>query len=257
VEENEDDDRPGKKRRREGDDDDEDRPRRKKKKKKKKRSSFGLLSNLAMLGPSAFVGLGRTNLIRFGLGGLVLASVLGFFTVRESSFALNASAQPEEIALKALIARGRTGNSYLAVTQFELCHNFVFEKTRKGSWIGVWIPIVPAEDAKFDNQGKLMPQIVEAMFYSTNMGDEQELEDRLRRPKVQVYVNKFASLSWDARRLLQQSYPGTDLNRCLILQEGRSPIGWWVIFLLWAGSAVAVLATIVLFMAKVMAGRDD
>jgi hypothetical protein len=54
-------------------------------------------------------------------------------------------------------------------------------------------------------------------------------------------TNKIVSLGGQERTLLEQSYPGTDFSRCLIIQEGREPAGWTKLIIMVGGGSLATL----------------
>jgi hypothetical protein len=190
---------------------------------------------------------------RFGIFLVVVAGFLGYLTYTEGSLAFQSSAQPEEISLKSLLARGAAGNAYIIVTDFELCDNLVhqFNERSKENWTHIWIPIVPADEVNRNDKAPLIPKNVKALFFSTKIRNEAELEAKLNQPKVQGMVtNRITSLETKIRNLLQQSYPETNFDTCLIIQEGRTPFSRGIVYLFGAGAAVVLIAGLaVLFIA--------
>lgn len=189
---------------------------------------------------------------------LVVAGALGFMTYTEGTLAFQSSAQPEEIALKDLIARGPGGNAHILLTQFALCDNLVhqFKENNKSVWTHVWIPVVPVEEAIAVGKGPLMPNNVKALFFSINIKNTSELEARLSKPKVQALVtNRIASLESKIRTLLQQSYPSTDFDKCLIIQEGRTPFSRETVYLFGAGAVASLLVAVGLLVVGWRANR--
>ena len=182
---------------------------------------------------------------KLGIVALVGAAALGFLTYTEGTLAFHSSAEPEEITLQKLIERGPDGNPYVHVGNFLLCDNMVFQhnKNNKDSWTHVWVPAVPMEEVDLTVPGPLRPNNVKALFFSTKIRNEGELKARLVQPKVQALVtNKITSLDSKIRDMLQQSYGGTDFNKCLIIQEGRSPFSRGAVFALAGGAVVALAA---------------
>jgi hypothetical protein len=185
----------------------------------------------------------------------VIALALGIFTWLEGSIAFQSSAQPEEITLQNLIARGSEGNPNIRVTQFVLCQNFVKQENSKnpGSWTHVWIPAVPPGEVRPGPQGQpTTPTNVKMLFFSTSIRNEPELEARLNRPTVEGIVNTRTSLSGEIRALLQRQYPGTDLDKCIIVQEGRKPFDRTVIYAMAAGSGVFLLVSLILLLVALL-----
>jgi hypothetical protein len=180
---------------------------------------------------------------KFGIGALVVAAALGVMTYTEGTLAFKSSAEPEEISLKKLIDRGPDGNAYIILTDFVLCDNLVneFNQSNKDRWTKVWIPVVTADEAALVPKGPLNPSKVKALFFSTKITNHQEIEARLHQPKVQAMVtNRIVSLDAKVRNLLQQSYPGTNFDECLIIQEGRTPFSRGVVYLFGVGAVVAL-----------------
>ncbi|MBI3410383.1 MAG: hypothetical protein HY040_18755 [Planctomycetes bacterium] len=187
---------------------------------------------------------------RVGIGLLVVAAILGFITYTEGTLAFQSSAQPEEISLRKLIERGPSGNAHILLTDFVLCDNLVhqYKGTNKDSWTHLWIPVVPIDEVNLAAKAPLNPNNVKALFFSINIRNNVELESRLNKPKVQALVtNQITSLESKIRNLLQQSYPGTDFDKCLIIQEGRTPFSRGIVYLFGGGAALSLLTGIGLF----------
>jgi hypothetical protein len=73
-----------------------------------------------------------------------------------------------------------------------------------------------------------------------------ELENRLNKPKVQGMVtNRITSLDSKIRTLLQQSYPKTDFDKCLIIQEDRTPFNRSLVFAMGGGAILSLLLALV------------
>ncbi len=194
---------------------------------------------------------------RIGFIALLVALGLGFLTYTEGSLAFQSSAQPEEISLKELISRGPGGNGHIVLTRFALCGNLVHQTDNKHTgWTNVWIPIIPIEEAPKGADEAPTPKNVKALFFSINIHNELELESRLNKPKVQALVtNRISSLSGDVRKLLQQSYPDTDFDTCLIVQEGRTPFSRQTVYLIGGGAFAALCLGIGLIVAARRANR--
>jgi hypothetical protein len=80
---------------------------------------------------------------------------------------------------------------------------------------------------------------VEALIFSTNARNEDELAERCDRPQLRALVtNRIASLSSEEKNLLTPHYPGTDFDTCLIIQEGREPAGAGKLWLLLGGGGL-------------------
>ena len=181
------------------------------------------------------------NYLTFGLGAMFIGGMLGFFGMREKWVADTASATPEEITLRALIARGSEGNPNIILTDFALGQNYVY-KHKNNIWESGWVPAVPVEDVP---QGKMDPgkiQAVKAVIFSINARSEADLYNRCGQPKLKaLVVNNLTSLGTAEKNLLRQSYPHSDIDNCLIIQEGRNPAG--TLFLVcFLGGGAALMA---------------
>jgi hypothetical protein len=160
----------------------------------------------------------------FWIGGflLVLGVILVVIGFKEKGLAAAASATPEEISLQALIARGPDSNPNIILKDFVLCENYVF-RTRNGIWESAWVPAVPQQGA---NPLGGRPPVVQALIFTINARSQADLYQRCGQQRLRALVtNRIVSLGGKERDLLAQSYPGTDLSRCLIIQEGREPAG--------------------------------
>jgi hypothetical protein len=189
--------------------------------------------------------------VRFGIFALAAAGGLGYLTYIEGTMALQSSAKPETISLKNLIARGPDGNAHIILTDFALCDNMVHQTNdnNQNVWTHVWIPVVPIDEFHPDVKVPVTPRSVKALIFSTNIRNAVEVETRLNKPSIQGMVtNRISSLESKIRALLQQSYPDTDFDKCLIIQEGRTPSSAGLVFLTGAGALLALLVALALFL---------
>ncbi len=194
--------------------------------------------------PSAGRRLRSGCLGQIGFLALIATIGLGYLAYDEAKLAPWSSPIPQEIKLKELIARGPTGNSHVIVTDFVLCENLVYTYLEKGSgdWNGVWIPIVPTEEADPVQPAKTHPKKVSCLFYSTKIRNLREVETQLNKPKVKGVVTNVIMAVPDGktRDLLRESYPDTDFDKCLIIHQDRAP-ATIVNALLYGGGAVVAL----------------
>jgi hypothetical protein len=181
-------------------------------------------------------------MVRYGIFALIGAAVLGYMTYTEGSLAFNSSPEPEPITLKNLLARGAEGNAYILLTDFVLCSNLVYKSKNNKDWTNVWIPIVTREEVDPRQKEPPQPKEVKALFFSNRIDGQAALETRLNQPKVQAMItNRISSLENDVRKLLQEAYPGTDFNTCLIIQEGRTPHSRGAVYAMGGGAGLALL----------------
>jgi hypothetical protein len=179
--------------------------------------------------------------LRVGFFFAALGVVLIGIGVMEMVRNRGASATPEEITLKQLIARGTEGNPNVAIRDFRLGDNFVYEtKGTSTRWNKVCIPIVPADEAP-RGPGPFRPTNVRAILMSFNAHNEGEVAALRGRTRLEALVNRIGSLDKEEKKLLEQSYPGTDFSQCIILLEGRKPFSGVVIGGMLGGGALMLL----------------
>jgi hypothetical protein len=208
----------------------------------------------AAKGPEPTFGerVGRAIRTQIGVVALLAAIGLGVLTYFEAALAMQSTRAPDEMKLKDLIARGPQGNAHVIVTDFVLCDNGVSQHLEKssGSWVGVWIPLVPSDEVVRDKNGLVNATNVKVLFYRTSIHNKVELEDRRKKLfRLQGMVtNSIMSVpEGDARHLLLSSFPGTDFDKCLIIHEGRRPFDFFQVFLLGAGTLVALVVAVACF----------
>jgi hypothetical protein len=187
----------------------------------------------------------RIAIVLFVFG--VIAIVYGVYEWRLAS---GASARPEEISLRDLVARGPDSNPNIILKDFALSDDFVHEYDEKlgpnSSWTKVWIPAYvpgaapPAQRPggfPFNPQPQQQPAgPIQAIILSTHVHNEADIQTRCAVPKLRAMVtNRIQSLGSEEKRLLQQSYPGTNFDKCLIIEEGREPASVGFLFLLFGG----------------------
>jgi hypothetical protein len=164
-----------------------------------------------------------------------------------------ASATPERISLKQLLARGPEGNPNIILTDFELGDNFVYE-TKNNRWTGVYVPAVPTGDPNAGagpgrqgepnaGAGPGRPTRINAVIFSLNVHNEAEIKTILGRRELPALVtNRIRSLGSEEKRLLENSYgAGIDVNKCLIIQEGRTPMSGAILALMFGSGALLLL----------------
>jgi hypothetical protein len=164
--------------------------------------------------------------------------------------AAQASAAPQEIALRDLIARGREGNPHVAVKDFQFGNNpvaFYRNRSNKDHWSDVWIPVMPSATPENARQPAAP---VQAIVMSKRVKTEAELDRLSAQTTVQGMVTDVW-LDGDRQNKLRQSYPGTDFSRCLIIEEGREPAGPVRVAAFLAGGA----ALLALGLVRLISGR--
>ena len=189
-------------------------------------------------------------MVRIGIILLVVSCILGFTTYKEWRLVRASSGDPEEITLKALIVRGPKGNPNIILTEFYACDNIVYEEARHSkNWAKVWVPIIPPDEAALAEKRGVPSQNIQAIILSTHAKDGQQLEVVLGKPKIRAMVtNEIQSLGSKEKSLLRQTYGGTDMDKWIIIEEGREPAGSNKLFLMGGGSGVLGVAGAVLLL---------
>jgi hypothetical protein len=180
---------------------------------------------------------------RLGIALIIFGCILGYFTFREGQLASTASAKPEEISLKELIARGPQGNAHIILKDFVGFPEESVMETQNNNdnyFTKVWIPVVPREAA--EAPGHAPRGGVKAIIKSNKVHSETEVVSLSHQPTVQgMVVNRIESLGSDERKELEKSPLGIDTARCLIIEHGRAPSGSSVLLLM-GGGTIALLA---------------
>lgn len=180
--------------------------------------------------------------VRFGLILLVLGVMFVYLGLKERSVSAQASHAPEKISLARLLARETDGNPNVILTNFVPCDDYVYEQDNT-RWTGAWVPVIPDEGVEPGRGHAEAPKQVQALIFSINAHNEMELYNRCTRPELPaLVVNKIVSLKSDQKKLLQEKYPGTDFEKCLIIQEGREPAGDTKLLVMIGGGGLAALA---------------
>jgi hypothetical protein len=174
----------------------------------------------------------------------------------EWSLGRGASSKPERITLNQLIARGPEGNPNIILTDFELGDNFVYE-TKNGAWSGVYVPAFPAGEVKPGAGPGQPPAAVKAVIFSLNVHSEGEIGPVLGKRELPALVtNRIRSLGSEEKNLLQQHYgAGIDVNKCLLIQEGRTPMSGAVLVLIFGGGLLALAGAVAVVVTGFMVGR--
>jgi hypothetical protein len=151
------------------------------------------------------------------------------------------------ISLKQLIARGPEGNPNIILTDYVIDKKagVVESKERSKTWTKVWVPAAPKDEVTVFPDGRADFPNVRAILMSTHVSNETELATRLQKDRLPGMVtNRVTKLGPTEKRLLRESYPNTDLDRCLIIEEGREPSGVGKVMALGAAGVILVLAGI-------------
>ena len=104
--------------------------------------------------------------------------------------------------------------------------NFVYKPAKSGNaWDTVWVPAAPRTTGAGPDESEDIkkPQVI---IKSSHVHSESELEALGQKPAIEGMVtNRIESLGVEERQHLHNEYPGADLGKCLLLEEGRQPSG--------------------------------
>ena len=199
-------------------------------------------------------------MIRFGIALLVAGGIMTFFGVREWRMKSASSDQPEEVALRDLVARSGAGNPNIVLKDFVFCDNFVYSyEGSKDRWQKVYIPVVDA-NVVAQAPGPLAhfgaihvdpgaQQKIAAIVMSNKIHGQTELERFCNQTKVQgLVVNSMMSLEGQEQKLLREKYPTTDFSKCIIIQAGREPASPVLLAVLLGGGIIALVGGVLLML---------
>ena len=189
--------------------------------------------------------------LRLAIGLAVVGVIVLSLGIKEKSLSDASSAEPEQISLAKLIERGPEGNANIILTDYKLSSKFIGQKKTiggqpVGDWTKVWVPIVrPSLLGLGAAAQEATGNEIHAIIYSTHVSNEGELIAKLGRPPLHGMVtNRIKSLSSKEKDLLRERYPGIDCDRCLIIDEGRTPTSSELITLYLGGGGLLLLAGI-------------
>jgi DNA-directed RNA polymerase subunit RPC12/RpoP len=171
---------------------------------------------------------------------LIGGVVLFVYGAREWQLSSSASSTPQDITCVQLEKNGPGNNAYVHLTGFIPLKNFVFQKRSRSDaeFSMVFIPVA-AENGAYVTGIKVKalfgqiksdddvapPSDIKVIVKSNQVKNLQDEASFAHRRDVRgMVINKIASLSQKERDLLQSAYPGTDFNKCWIVEEGREPM---------------------------------
>jgi hypothetical protein len=210
---------------------------------RKRSSPFGWLSRPRQ---DRRIGSLRLPIVLAVIGGMVF-----FLGISEKKLADASSQQPEQISLSKLVERGPEGNANIILTDYKICPDYICERKTMGGqpvgdWTKVWVPIVRPNLLGLGAAAQVAAgNEIHAIIFSTHVSNEGELIAKLGRPPLHGLVtNRIKSLSTKEKDLLKQHYFGIDCDRCLIIDEGRTPTSSELITLYLGSGGLLLLAGI-------------
>ncbi|HEY2882904.1 MAG TPA: hypothetical protein VGJ15_10730 [Pirellulales bacterium] len=168
----------------------------------------------------------KAQLLRFGIGGVVVGVGLLVAGIREYRLNSAASASPESITLAELIRRGPDGNPNIVLTDFQLCNNFVYEHQHGfDAWTAVWAPVVVRKPGTSPQTvANAIGTNLQAIIYAKRIYSKEQFVRTLGVEQLRgMVINRIQSLPEKDKVLLEDSYPNIDVDKCIIFEEGRVP----------------------------------
>ncbi|MCG3138202.1 MAG: hypothetical protein HJJLKODD_02063 [Phycisphaerae bacterium] len=178
---------------------------------------------------------------RFTLAMIIGGGALIYFGIQESRLSSAAGKTPQTMTCQELSDKGPGENAHVIMTDFLLWdEQFVYESkssSSSSSWTNVWVPAIPlngdfhkkllsmiGEDGELT--GSLPEPPIQVIVKSGKISNDAGLMLLGEQPTIQgMVVNEIESLDSKERRLLEESYPHVNFDRCWILHHGRQPSG--------------------------------
>ena len=155
--------------------------------------------------------------MRFLFAIVILSGTFAFLGGRDLWLASKASIEPDKLTAAQLIARGADGNPHVEISEFFIGDNFVYQE-EAGRWKTVWLPVGPVEDVD-------QPMTtVKAVIKSYKAKSDADIMSLAATPALRgMVMNHIQSLGGDEKRILTESYPGTNAKDVLIFEVGKDP----------------------------------
>ena len=214
---------------------------------------------------------------RFKLVGVILGGILAFWGFNENKLNQNMTSEPEEVTMATLEKGDYEGSNHVKITNFAYLYYQLIYEAKVGKYDNdvkedskvnfAYVPIV-------SNEHKFMGDLTE-FIKQLEQGDESAAEPVLsdytvliktkkytavnqlptdfeiaKEPVQGIFINKISSLGQKEKDLLLQGCPGIDLDKVLILEEGRTPSSAAAAYGAMIGGALISLLSILWFFKK-------
>lgn len=181
---------------------------------------------------------------------IVIGGMIFIYGCREWQLKTVAKEMPRTISAAELADRGPGNNAHIILTGFSLCDDFVYEteNSKSGPWKKVWVPAVPAGQPF--NSGNVRIIITDSTC--RNQADVASMSFGTLQGLV---INKVSSLGSKERKLLEESYPGSNFSTCWIVERGRKPMAAGLVVSLMGGGGFVALFGVALIVHAKRQGR--
>lgn len=214
---------------------------------------------------------------RLKLGGIVLGAFLAFWGFNEKKLNENITKDPQSVTMAELEKGDYSGSNHVKITDFAYLHyQLVYQaKVDKGDQevkgsskvTYAYIPIVSKEHKFMGELNEFISQIqegnedvtepkltgysvlVKTKKYQTYADLPSDFEVS-KDPAQGIFINKVTNLDKEEKDLLLEGCPGIDLDKVLILEEGRTPTSATNAYAALIGGVLISLLSILWFFKK-------
>lgn len=168
---------------------------------------------------------------RFRYWLLIVGLAGAYYGFQEWRLARFTSPTMQTITCEALARDGYGDNAHVRLSEYLLSPaTFVYTEGRGGKRKTVWIPVLPLHGsygemvAALPEDAVVPPPKEFGVILQTDHAPDDEALGRLHDAEylVGVVINEIDSLDRKTRNLLQEGYPGIDLEKCWILEHRRT-----------------------------------
>ncbi len=186
--------------------------------------------------------------LRIAIGLMIAGFVVGVWQGKEIVLASQSSKEPALVTCKQLTDDGPPKNRHIVLTDFCSGEYIVYTTARPvtsqnytGPYKYLYIAAMPRTEG--EGQQEIEAKDIRLLLKFNNVRSDDHLTQLLDRTTLQgLLVTGVESMDWEDKKLLRDSYVGTDLERCYILEVGRKPASLLAAVGGTAGGAVMALA---------------
>lgn len=180
---------------------------------------------------------------RFQITILIVGGAIFSYGVVEWQLKTIAKEQPRTVSASELAANGPGSNAHIILTDFSLCGDFVYV-TRRDRWRKVLVPAIPTGRA-FDRAN------VRIIVIDSSCRNERDVEAMDTGRLQGLVTNRISSLTTKEKKLLQESYPGSNIANCWIVERNRKLLAAEQVIFLMGGGGLTTLFGVALIVQAV------